>query len=75
MYHKSDNVWMRVGFHISWNLFQSVVYGMPASGLGVPAFLVSAYPVGNLLNRGDFGIEGGVLAPVAVVPAMALALF
>ena len=54
MYYKSGNVWMCIGFHIAWNLFQSVVYGMPVSGLDVPAFLVSAYPVGNLLNGGGF---------------------
>ena len=36
MYYKSGNVWMCIGFHIAWNLFQSVVYGMPVSGLDVP---------------------------------------
>ena len=66
---------MCIGFHIAWNLFQSVVYGMPVSGLDVPAFLVSAYPVGNLLNGGGFGIEGGVLTTVAAVSVMAFTLF
>ena len=75
MYYKSGNVWMCIGFHIAWNLFQSVVYGMPVSGLDVPAFLVSAYPVGNLLNGGGFGIEGGVLTTVAAVSVMAFTLF
>ena len=57
MYYKSGNVWMCIGFHIAWNLFQSVVYGMPVSGLDVPRVPGDAYPVGNLLNGGGFGIE------------------
>ena len=39
------------------------------------ATVVSAYPVGNLLNGGGFGIEGGVLTTVAAVSVMAFTLF
>lgn len=75
MYYKSGNLWMCIGCHIAWNLFQSVVYGMPASGVDVPSIVVGGYPVGNLLNGGAFGIEGGVLATVAALLALAYALF
>lgn len=75
MYYKSGNLWMCIGYHIAWNLFQSVVYGMPASGVDVPSIVVGGYPVGNLLNGGAFGIEGGVLATVAALLALAYALF
>lgn len=75
MYYKSGNLWMCIGYHISWNMFQSIVYGMPVSGLSVPTIMTSSYPVDNLLNGGAFGIEGGVLATVSSLLVLAFALF
>lgn len=61
MYYKSGNLWMCVGYHISWNIFQSAIYGMPCSGLIVPSLVSAEFPAANLLNGGAFGIEGGIL--------------
>ena len=60
-YYKSGNLWMCIGYHITWNIFQSVIYGMPVSGLNISSIMTSHYPAANLLNGGDFGIEGGIL--------------
>lgn len=60
-YYKSGNLWMCIGYHITWNIFQSIVYGMPVSGLNISSIMTSHYPAANLLNGGDFGIEGGIL--------------
>lgn len=75
MYYKSGNLWMCIGYHIAWNLFQSVVYGMPVSGMNIPAIMVSSYPMDNLLNGGAFGIEGGVLAAISALLVLAFTLF
>ena len=62
MYYKSGNLWMCIGYHITWNIIQSLVYGMPASGLtGMDSLLSTHFPTDNLLNGGSFGIEGGLL--------------
>ncbi len=62
MYYKSGNLWMCIGYHITWNIFQSSIYGMPVSGLtGIDSLLSTDFPTDNLLNGGAFGIEGGLL--------------
>lgn len=62
MYYKSGNLWMCIGYHITWNIFQSSIYGMPVSGLtGIDSLLSTHFPTDNLLNGGAFGIEGGLL--------------
>lgn len=75
MYYKSGNLWMCMGYHIAWNIFQSVVYGMPVSGMSIATFMNSSYPTDNLLNGGAFGIEGGVLTTVTALLALGFALF
>lgn len=64
MYYKSGNLWMCIGYHTTWNLFESIVYGMPVSGMNVPTIVASNYPVNNILNGGGFGIEGGILTTI-----------
>lgn len=64
MYYKSGNLWMCIGYHISWNIFQSVIYGMPVSGMNVNNIITTHYPSNNLLNGGFFGIEGGILTTI-----------
>lgn len=71
MYYKSGNLWMCVGYHITWNIFQSSVYGMPCSGLVLPSLVSSEYPAANLLNGGAFGIEGGLLATLFTIGTFA----
>ena len=67
MYYKSGNLWMCMGYHITWNIFQSTIYGMPVSGMNVPAALSTGFPLDNLLNGGAFGIEGGILTTIVNV--------
>lgn len=64
IYYKSGNLWMCIGYHITWNIFQSVIYGMPVSGLNVNHMITTHYPTNNLLNGGFFGIEGGILTTI-----------
>ena len=55
---------MFIGYHITWNIFQGVVYGMPVSGLQPPGIITTKYMESNLLNGGAFGIEGGILTTI-----------
>ena len=75
MYYKSGNLWMCIGYHITWNLFQSVIYGMPVSGLNVDSLVVATYPTDNLLNGGSFGIEGGILTTAISILLMVFVFF
>lgn len=64
-YYKSGNLWMCIGYHITWNITQSIIFGMPVSGLtDMGSMMTTQYPVDNLLNGGSFGIEGGILTTV-----------
>lgn len=67
MFIKSGNIWMCIGYHIAWNLFQGVIYGMPVSGLNIPGVITTRFTEYNILNGGGFGIEGGVLTTVVTL--------
>lgn len=71
MYYKSGHLWMGIGYHITWNIFQSTVYGMPCSGLVFPSLVSCEYPAANLLNGGAFGIEGGLLTTLVQLLTLA----
>jgi membrane protease YdiL (CAAX protease family) len=60
MYLRSGNLWMCIGFHITWNYFQGCVYGLKVSGLETNGIITTEVSSGNLWNGGDFGPEGGL---------------
>jgi len=57
-------LWLPIGIHWAWNLFQGTVYGAPVSGL----------PIGPSVFKAQFHgpswITGGVFGPEAGVPAL-----
>lgn len=60
MVFKSGNIWMAIGFHITWNYFQGCVYGFFVSGINIEGIFQLEY--GNdILNGGTFGPEGGLV--------------
>lgn len=67
MYIKSGSIWINIGFHFTWNLFQGVLYGLPVSGLHSPSLMTVQFTQNNILNGGDFGIEGGVLTTIVTL--------
>ncbi len=60
MYLKSGNIWMPIGYHITWNYFQGNVFGFKVSGTEVVGMLSTSYTKDNILNGGAFGPEGGL---------------
>ncbi|MGH3144234.1 MAG: CPBP family intramembrane glutamic endopeptidase [Rubrobacter sp.] len=63
-----------IGLHVTWNFFQSAVYGLPVSGFDTfGASLLSTEQTGpDLWTGGPFGPEGGLLAPAAMLLGVSL---
>lgn len=68
MYIWSGNLWMCIGYHITWNYFQGNVFGFPVSGMGSNGIITTIYSENNIINGGGFGPEGG-LAVTAIIMA------
>lgn len=67
MFLKTGNLWMPIGFHISWNFFQGNIFGFPVSGTQPHGIYNIADVEGMLLSGGAFGPEGGALATVLLI--------
>lgn len=67
MFIKSGNIWMCIGYHFTWNVFQGIIYGMPVSGLSIPGIITTHFTRDNILNGGGFGIEGGILTTLVTL--------
>jgi membrane protease YdiL (CAAX protease family) len=67
MFIKTGNLWMPIGFHISWNYFQGNIFGFPVSGTEPAGIYNVADVEGVLLSGGAFGPEGGILATVLLI--------
>jgi len=67
IYLKSGNIWMCIGYHITWNYFQGNVYGFPVSGMDTKGIITTMYEKNNIINGGQFGPEGGLLVTVVIL--------
>ena len=66
MYWRTGNAWFVAGWHSGWNFFLSMIYGSNVSGQTLAGAPLSSTPSGSmeLLNGGDFGLEGSILTTV-----------
>lgn len=67
MYIKSGNIWMSIGYHITWNYFQGNIFGFQVSGLESQGIYQTNILSQNILNGGDFGPEGGLIVTVVII--------
>lgn len=67
MYLRSRNLWMPIGYHITWNYFQGNVFGFPVSGTDPQGIYSICNIKDNLLTGGKFGPEGGILATAVIL--------
>ncbi|MCJ7840294.1 CPBP family intramembrane metalloprotease [Lederbergia sp. NSJ-179] len=68
MFDRTNNLWLPIGYHITWNYFQGSVFGFAVSGTS-PHGLYQIDPSnGNsLLTGGAFGLEGGLFATLFIL--------
>ncbi len=73
-YVLSGQLAISIGLHVTWNLFQNAVYGLPVSGFGTfgASFLSTEQAGPDLWTGGSFGPEGGLLAPAAMLLGVVL---
>lgn len=62
-------LWLPIGLHIGWNLFESTVFGFTVSGLGnLPRLLSPTVSGPAIFTGGAFGPEAGLV----LLPSLAL---
>lgn len=62
LYFKTRRLWLPIGFHLSWNLCQSWLWGFDVSGIAIDDSLLVMTPIGaDLVTGGEFGLEGSAL--------------
>lgn len=66
MYVKRCNLWMPIGYHITWNYFQGSVFGLAVSGGARKGIFNISAVKDNLLTGGSFGPEAGILTTFVI---------
>ena len=71
-YVRTRRLWLPIGVHWTWNLFQGPVYGFPVSGTEA-AGLLALTPIGpDVLTGGPFGPEASAVGVVACIVGAAI---
>lgn len=64
---RSGNLWMAIGYHITWNYFQGNVFGFEVSGNVVEGVYSTKLVAENIINGGKFGPEGGLMVTAVIL--------
>lgn len=72
MFLRRGNIWMPIGYHITWNFFQGSVFGLPVSGSSASGLFASKLVGENIFNGGGFGPEGGLIVTGLIIVSIAL---
>lgn len=67
MYLKSGNIWMSIGYHITWNYFQGNIFGFKVSGLDMGSLLATNLGSNKVITGGSFGPEGGIVVTLVIL--------
>ena len=60
-YLRAEQLWLPIGLHIGWNLFEGVVFGFPVSGLNTFSLIQIDVAGPTILTGGAFGPEAGLV--------------
>lgn len=66
MFMKSKNIWMPIGYHITWNYFQGYIWGFKVSGTNSNGLYEVENITNNIINGGAFGPEGGIIVTIVI---------
>ncbi|UMZ72618.1 CPBP family intramembrane glutamic endopeptidase [Natranaerofaba carboxydovora] len=67
MFIKTGNLWMPIGYHITWNYFQGNIFGFSVSGMSMEGIYNVSSMEENIMTGGGFGLEGGLLATFVIL--------
>jgi hypothetical protein len=67
LFIKTKNIWMCIGYHITWNYFQGNIFGFLVSGNTTDSIYTVKTINANIINGGNFGPEGGVVVTVLLI--------
>lgn len=73
-YVYTKNLWFPIGLHFSWNLSQSLL-GFNVSGQDAYSIIEVNILEKNILNGGEFGLEGSIFSVVLQVICITLLFF
>ena len=62
----TGRLWMPWTLHVSWNVCQGMLLGLPVSGLAMPSLFRLRLVGSDLATGGAFGLEGGLWNTVAL---------
>ncbi|QZE13839.1 CPBP family intramembrane metalloprotease [Halosquirtibacter laminarini] len=65
-YIYTNNLWLPISFHFSWNLFQTL-FGFSVSGVRSYSVISTKIVSPNIFNGGEFGFEGSALAMIFII--------
>jgi CAAX protease family protein len=76
MYIQTRSLWLPISFHFFWNYTLNIILDSPVSGMdfGQPLFETNFEELPEWLFGGDFGLEGGLLASLLLIFAIAYVL-
>ncbi|TES90368.1 MAG: CPBP family intramembrane metalloprotease, partial [Anaerolineales bacterium] len=70
-YLRTRQLWLPIGLHIGWNIFEGPIFGFPVSGLETVRLLNHQVNGPTLITGGAFGPEAGlVVLPAIVIGAL-----
>lgn len=67
LFMKTKNIWMCIGYHITWNYFQGDVFGFLVSGNTTDSIYSIKVLSSNIINGGAFGPEGGLVVTILLI--------
>ncbi|OVE70646.1 CPBP family intramembrane metalloprotease domain-containing protein [Clostridium diolis] len=67
LFIKTKNIWMCIGYHITWNYFQGDIFGFLVSGNITDSIYTIRTINSNIVNGGSFGPEGGIVVTALLV--------
>ncbi len=67
MFLMTKNLWMPIGYHITWNYFQGSIFGFQVSGSEFGGILHIEQTGAAIINGGEFGPEGGLVTTVVII--------
>lgn len=63
---KTGNLWMAIGYHITWNYFQGNIFSFPVSGQNQEGMYMIQVLEDSIFTGGAFGPEAGIVATIVL---------